>query len=84
VALHPDVAEAAVIGEKDALKGEVAVAFVVARPGSIFDEQELRRFCRERLPPFKVPVRFRQIEALPRNEAGKLLRARLAKESSRP
>jgi long-chain acyl-CoA synthetase len=84
VASHPDVAEAAVIGEKDALKGEVAVAIVVARAGQVIDEQELRRFCRERLPAFKVPARFSQLEALPRNEAGKLLRARLVSENALP
>jgi acyl-CoA synthetase (AMP-forming)/AMP-acid ligase II len=84
LALHPEIADAAVIGAKDDLKGEVAVAFFVARPGSAVDEQELRRFCRERLPAFKVPARFRRLEALPRNEAGKLLRARLAAENAAP
>jgi acyl-CoA synthetase (AMP-forming)/AMP-acid ligase II len=78
VALHPDVAEVAVIGEKDGLKGEVAVAFVVGQPGRGLDEEDLRRFCRERLPAFKVPARFRQLASMPRNEAGKLLRAKLA------
>jgi acyl-CoA synthetase (AMP-forming)/AMP-acid ligase II len=78
VALHPDVVEAAVIGEKDGLKGEVAVAFVVVQPGRALDEEDLRRFCRERLPAFKVPVRFRQVDSMPRNEAGKLLRGKLA------
>jgi acyl-CoA synthetase (AMP-forming)/AMP-acid ligase II len=78
VALHPDVAEVAVIGEKDGLKGEVAVAFVVSQPGQGLDEEDLRRFCRERLPAFKVPARFRQLASMPRNEAGKLLRAKLA------
>jgi long-chain acyl-CoA synthetase len=76
--LHPDVAEAAVLGEKEALMGEVASALLVLRPGSTLDEAELRRFCRERLPAYKVPARMAVVEALPRNEAGKLLRAKLA------
>ncbi len=75
---HPDVAEAAVVGARDELKGEVPVAFVVLRPGAAPAEEELRRFCHEQLPAFKVPVRFTPIDALPRNEAGKLLRAELA------
>lgn len=84
VAMHPDVAEAAVIGEKDGLKGQVAVAYVVARAGRAVDEQDLLRFCRERLPTFQVPSRFRWIDALPRNEAGKLMRAKLGSGSSAP
>jgi acyl-CoA synthetase (AMP-forming)/AMP-acid ligase II len=78
VAEHPDVAEAAVIGMKEELMGEVAAAFVVLRPGRAPSEAEVKRFCRERLPAFKVPARVTFVEALPRNEAGKLLRAELA------
>ncbi len=77
IARHPAVAEAAVIGVKQELMGEVAAAFVVGRPGGTLSEADLRRHCRERLPPYKVPVTFTWVEALPRNEAGKLLRAEL-------
>jgi acyl-CoA synthetase (AMP-forming)/AMP-acid ligase II len=78
VAEHPDVAEAAVVGAPDELMGEVPAAFVVARQGRTPSEDELRRFCRERMPAYRVPVRFSFVPALPRNEAGKLLRAKLA------
>jgi acyl-coenzyme A synthetase/AMP-(fatty) acid ligase len=74
---HPDVAEAAVIGEPHDLMGEVPCAFVVPRPGREPAEAELRLHCRERLAPYKVPVRFTLVEALPRNPSGKLLRAEL-------
>jgi hypothetical protein len=78
VARHPDLAEAAVIGVQDALMGELPVAFVVPRPGASPTEDDLRRFCREHMPAYQVPVRFTLVDALPRNEAGKLLRAELA------
>ncbi len=78
IALHPSVAEAAVIGMKQDLMGEVAAAFVVRRPGATPTEAELRRHCRERLPPYEVPATFTWVEALPRNAAGKLLRSDLA------
>jgi len=78
VAGHPAVAEAAVIGIRDDLMGEVPAAFVVPRPGQVPDADELRRFCRERMPAYRVPVGFTLVESLPRNEAGKLLRAQLA------
>ncbi|MFY3745947.1 class I adenylate-forming enzyme family protein [Anaeromyxobacter sp. Red801] len=78
VARHPDLAEAAVIGVKDALMGELPVAFVVRRAGASPTEDDLRRFCREHMPAYQVPVRFTFVDALPRNESGKLLRAELA------
>jgi long-chain acyl-CoA synthetase len=78
LAEHPDIAEAAVIGIPDALMGEVPAAFFVRRPGRSPDEAGLKAFCRSRMPAYRVPVRFTCVESLPRNEAGKLLRARLA------
>jgi long-chain acyl-CoA synthetase len=78
VARHPDVAEAAVIGVSDPLKGEVAAAFVVPRPGCSPVEADVRKFCREHLPAYMVPTSIEIVDALPRNEAGKLLRAELA------
>ena len=77
LALHPEVADAAVVGLPHDLMGEVPVAFFVSRSGTAPEEEDLRRFCQERLPPFKVPVRFTRLESLPRNEAGKLLRSQL-------
>lgn len=77
IAGHPDVSEAAVIGEPNDLMGEAPSAFVVAQPGRAPAEEDLRRYCRERLAPYLVPVRFTLVDALPRNPAGKLLRAEL-------
>jgi long-chain acyl-CoA synthetase len=77
IARHPDVGEAAVIGLPDALMGEVPAAVVVPREGITLGEVDLLRFCRERLPAYQVPVKVVFAESLPRNESGKLLRARL-------
>jgi acyl-CoA synthetase (AMP-forming)/AMP-acid ligase II len=78
VAEHPDVLEAAVIALPDALMGEVPAAFVVPRAGRTPSDGELRAFCRARMAPYRVPVRFTLVASLPRNEAGKLQRAQLA------
>jgi acyl-CoA synthetase (AMP-forming)/AMP-acid ligase II len=78
LAAHPDIAEAAVIGEPDALKGEVASAFVVLRRGRAVSESEIKKFCRSRMPLYRVPATIRFLDALPRNPAGKLLRSALA------
>lgn len=79
LAEYPGVAEVAVIGAPDAVQGEVAVAFVVSRPGAKIDEGDVRRFCRERLPAIKVPAHVVAIEAIPRNGSGKPLKASLAR-----
>lgn len=69
---HPDVAEAAVVGRPDAVRGEVPVAFVVPRPGRALDPAALEAHCRARMASFKVPRAFTCLEALPRNALGKV------------
>jgi acyl-CoA synthetase (AMP-forming)/AMP-acid ligase II len=81
LAAHPDVAEAAVVGAPDALKGQVAAAFVVLHRGRAASASELQKFCRSRMPLYRVPATVRFVDALPRNAAGKLLRAALAAEA---
>jgi malonyl-CoA/methylmalonyl-CoA synthetase len=67
---QPEVAEAAVVGEEDALRGEVPVAFIVPRDG--FDVARLEERCREQLASFKVPRRFVAVDAIPRTALGKV------------
>jgi 2-aminobenzoate-CoA ligase len=77
---HPDVTEAAVVGRPDALRGQIAVAYVVLRDGSACGEaaaEELRDFVKQRLTPFKCPRRIVFLDALPRTPTGKLQRFRL-------
>ncbi len=78
IARHPDVAEAAVVGVKHDLLGEVPAAVIVSRPGTSPTDADLRRHCLERLPAYQVPVSFSFVETLPRSESGKLQRAELA------
>ncbi len=80
--LAPGVADAAVVGVADARLGEVPVAFVVT--ASDVSDDELRAVCREHLAPYKVPVAFHRIDALPRSEVGKVLRRDLAARVSAP
>ena len=75
---HASVAEAAVVGQRDSLRGEVIVAFVTARPDQSPDSDQLRQFCRERgLPPWKIPREIYLIPELPRSPTGKILKREL-------
>jgi acyl-CoA synthetase (AMP-forming)/AMP-acid ligase II len=58
---HPAVAEAAVIGVHDDLRGQEVAAFVVPREGMPFTEADVLEYCEQRLARFKIPryVEFR-------------------------
>ena len=74
---QPEVAEVAVVGCSDQVRGEVPVACVVLSAGCALDQEILKSRCREHLASFKVPRRFIRLESLPRNALGKLERGRL-------
>jgi long-chain acyl-CoA synthetase len=78
LAQHPKVKEVAVIGVKDDVRGEVPKAFVIPHEGAILDEKELRGFCRENLPNYKVPKYFDIVADLPRTPTGKVLKRMLS------
>jgi long-chain acyl-CoA synthetase len=75
------VHEVGVAGVEDAIKGEVAKAWVVLKPDKTATEDELRAYCRERLAPYKVPTRVEFRKELPKTMVGKVLRRMLAAES---
>jgi acyl-CoA synthetase (AMP-forming)/AMP-acid ligase II len=53
------------------------VAFVVPRAGMAIDEEELIAWSRERMANYKVPRRIVQVDTLPTNATGKVLKYRL-------
>jgi malonyl-CoA/methylmalonyl-CoA synthetase len=76
---QPEIAEAAVAGVPDELKGEVPVAWIVVRGG--FDPAALEARCRRDLASFKVPRAFVPVEALPRNALGKVQKHLLPRQA---
>ena len=77
---HPSIRDSAVIGQTDAIRGEVPVAFVETADDPPFEEAAVRSWCRDHLPPYKVPRKITAIEKLRRSPTGKLLRRELGKD----
>ncbi|MFD2357677.1 hypothetical protein ACFSTC_62965 [Nonomuraea ferruginea] len=75
-AAPPSVRDAAVAGVPDRRLGEVPCAWIVPVDGEV-DEGQLTAWCREHLAPYKVPVSFVAVDAMPRNDVGKVLRRQL-------
>jgi long-chain acyl-CoA synthetase len=69
---HQSIMDAAVVGIPDVKRGEVLSAFVVKRPGSDLTENDIVKYCREKMADYKVPKMVRFIEALPMVGPGKV------------
>ena len=82
ISSHPNVAEVAVVGVADALKGQVAVAFVVAKDASMLGdvaarmrlEGEVMKVVDQQLGALARPARVYFVNLLPKTRSGKLLR----------
>ncbi|MFE0043434.1 AMP-binding protein [Streptomyces albireticuli] len=83
LALHPDVAEAAVVVDGSGMDARL-VAFVVPAPGARPGVLALKRHAARRLPRYMLPDAVRTLARLPRTPNGKVDRAALARAAATP
>ncbi len=82
---HKKVAEAAVVGRPDALKGQALVAFVTVKSGVEADRalrEELRQHVGKEIGPVAKPDDIRFADALPKTRSGKIMRRLLKQVAS--
>ncbi len=78
----PGVAEVAVVGTADAEWGERVVAFVVSAAGATVDIAQLDAHCLAHIARFKRPKTYVLVDALPKNETGKVLKTDLRRRAA--
>jgi 2-aminobenzoate-CoA ligase len=74
LATHPAVLDVGVIGVPDEVRGQIAKAFVVIKPGEKVTSDELIAYCRDKIATYKLPREVVLVTELPRTPTGKLLR----------
>jgi long-chain acyl-CoA synthetase len=77
VAAHASVALVAVGGAPDEIKSEIAVAYIVLKPGAVADAEGILALCRQELAAYQVPRNVRFVADLPKTSTGKIMRREL-------
>jgi fatty-acyl-CoA synthase len=76
---HPAIAEVAIVGVPHPKWQETGRAIVVLREGEALTEEEVIAFCEGRVARYKIPRSVVFVDALPRNDLGKVMKTALRK-----
>ncbi|MEN6391647.1 MAG: AMP-binding protein [Syntrophomonas sp.] len=79
---HPKVKEAQVVGIPSEYYGEEPVAFVILHQEETATQLELKKYCRERIALFKVPVYIYFVESFPKTASGKIQKFKLQEQAA--
>jgi malonyl-CoA/methylmalonyl-CoA synthetase len=77
--MHPAIAECAVVGTPDDEWGERVSTAVELRPGTTLALDALQAWSKARLAPYKIPRALKEVQALPRNAMGKVVKPDVAR-----
>jgi len=77
---HPKVSMAAGIGVSDPVLGEIGRYYIVPKPGETPTEEEIKKYCKERLADYKVPRQIVFCDAFPMTPVGKIMKAKLKED----
>jgi acyl-CoA synthetase (AMP-forming)/AMP-acid ligase II len=75
--VHPEIAQAAVVGVPDERMGEVGYAYVLPVAGTTPDPEQVKAWSREHMANFKAPRYVEVVETMPLNASGKILKFEL-------
>lgn len=79
----PEIEDIAIVGIPDETWGEVGHAFVIRKPAATLNAEDIIKFCKKRLAPFKCPRKITFCKEFPRTSLGKVLKRELIKEGNR-
>ena len=77
----PAVSDVQVIGVPDKKYGEEAMACIILKEGAEATEEEIRKYCMERLARHKVPRYIEFVDSFPMNAAGKIQKYKMREEA---
>ena len=76
----PGIAEAAVIGIEDKLRGQAGACFYSLHEGATINIRELKKFLQANLALYKIPREYHELPHLPRTATGKIAKRVILKE----
>jgi long-chain acyl-CoA synthetase len=69
---HPKVAEAAVVGMPDEMRGEIVRVCISLKKGEAATEEEIRQFCRKHMANYMIPKQIVFFDSLPKTASGRI------------